>query len=349
MIIDGRPISASEPPYVIAEISANHGQDEDAAHALVIAAAEAGADAVKLQHYTPDTITVRSDHPDFVVRGGTLWDGTQLADLYAEAMTPWAWTEALVETARQAGITWFSSPFDNSAVDFLEPFNPAAYKIASAELVDLPLIRYVASQGRPMIMSTGMATLAEIDAAVTAAQSAGATDIALLRCSSAYPAPVGEIDLAVIPDMAERWSRPIGFSDHTLGTTASIVAVALGACVIEKHLIMDRADGGPDSAFSIEPAELRELIAAVRDAHAARGIIRYGPSESELASLAFRRSLRAVRPIAAGESFTADNVRSIRPAGGLAPDEIGSVIGQVAEHDLMQGAPITQADIRSAT
>ena len=348
LVIAGRTIGPDHPPYVIAEISANHGQSKAGAVELIHAAAAAGADAVKLQHYTPETITVRSSLPEFEVRGGTLWDGTQLADLYAEAMTPWEWTTDLAAAAADAGITWFSTPFDPSAADFLEEFDVPAYKVASFELIDLPLIRYVAAKGRPLIMSTGMATLAEIDAAVAAATEAGAPGLALLRCSSAYPAQLDEIGLRSIPVMAQLWSMPIGFSDHTLGAAAAIAAVALGACVIEKHLIMHRDDGGPDAAFSSEPAELAALVAGVRDAHAALGAVRFGPAPSERASLAFRRSLRAVTPIASGEPITADNVRSVRPAGGLAPDLIDLVVGSIAAHDLEQGAPVTWADIRPA-
>ena len=348
LAIAGRKIGPDQPPYVIAEISANHGQSKAAAVELIHAAAAAGADAVKLQHYTPETITVRSSHPDFEIRGGTLWDGAQLADLYAEAMTPWEWTADLATAAADAGITWFSTPFDPSAADYLEQFDVPAYKIASFELIDLPLIRYVAAKGRPLLMSTGMATLAEIDAAVTAADEAGAPGLALLRCSSAYPARLEEIGLRSIPVMAQLWSVPIGFSDHTLGSAAANASVALGACVIEKHLTMNRGDGGPDAAFSSEPAELAELVTGVRDAHVALGAVRFGPSPSETASLAFRRSLRAVAPIAAGQQLTVDNVRSVRPAGGLAPDLVDLVIGSVAVRDLEQGAPVNWADIRPA-
>jgi pseudaminic acid synthase len=346
MLIGDRRVGGGEPPYVIAEISANHGQSKSGAIELIHAAAEAGADAVKLQHYTPETITVRSSHPDFEVRGGTLWDGAQLADLYAEAMTPWEWTGDLAEAASKAGITWFSTPFDPTSVDFLEQFDVPVYKIASFEIIDLPLIRYVASKGRPLIISTGMATVAEIDAAVTAARQGGAPALTLLRCSSAYPARIDEIGLRAIPVMAQMWSVPIGFSDHTLGYTAAVAAVALGACVIEKHLTMRRSDGGPDAAFSSEPDELRALVTGVRDAHDALGTVRFGPSPSEAASLAFRRSLRAVAPIRAGEALTVDNLRSVRPAGGLAPDLVDTVLGMVATNDLEQGAPVTWADVR---
>lgn len=343
--IAGRVISADEPPYVIAEVSANHNGSLAAAVELVHAAAEAGADAVKLQHYTPETITVRSEHPDFQVRGGTLWDGRQLADLYAEAMTPWEWTPDLAAAATAAGIPWFSTPFDRSATDFLAGFDVPAYKIASFELIDLPLVRYVAAQGRPVVMSTGMATVAEIDAAVRAATDGGAPSVVLLRCNSGYPASPDEMDLRAIPVMAETWGVPVGLSDHTLGPSAAIAAVALGACVIEKHVTLRRSDGGPDAAFSLEPPELAELVTAVREAHRSLGHVRFGPTERERASLAFRRSLRTTRPIAAGEPLTVDNVASVRPAGGLPPDAIDAVLGHVAARALAAGDPLTWADV----
>ena len=345
MTIAGRSVSTRDRPYVIAEISANHGGRLETAIELVHVAAEAGADAIKLQHYTPETITVRSNHPDFEVKGGTLWDGAQLADLYAEAMTPWEWTEDLIAAARAAGIEWFSSPFDPTAVDFLAALDPPAFKIASFEIVDLGLIRDVASRGKPVIISTGMATADEIDRAVHTATEAGA-DIALLRCNSAYPAHPDEMDLRAIPTMSDIWRVPIGLSDHTRGHTAAVAAVALGACIIEKHLTLRRSDGGPDAEFSAEPEEFAALVAAVRDAHAALGSVRFGPTKHEMASLAFRRSLRAVQPVRAGERFTSDNVRSIRPSGGLAPSEIDHVLEMTAARDLDIGDPVTWSDVR---
>lgn len=337
-------ISASRP-YVIAEMSANHGGSLARALELIEAVAEAGADAVKFQHFTPETITVRSEHADFRVSGGTLWDGRQLADLYAEAMTPWEWTGDLVAAAQRWDIDWLSSPFDPSAVDFLEEFDISAYKIASFEIVDLPLISYAASKGRPLIISTGMATIAEIDAAVETAQSAGTPSLTLLRCNSGYPARADEMNLNAIPAMQARWNVPVGLSDHTLSSTAAIAAVALGATVVEKHVTLRRSDGGPDSAFSLEPPELHQLVVEVREAHAALGEVRFGPTPSELASTRFRRSLRAVRPIASGEPFTAANSRSIRPAGGLPPHDIDRIIGATAARSLEVGDPITWADV----
>jgi N-acetylneuraminate synthase len=346
--IDGRRIGRDHLPYVIAEISANHRGSKQAAVELIEAAAEAGADAVKLQHYTPETITMRSTHPDFRVGGGTLWDGRQLFDLYEEAMTPWEWTDDLVAAARKAGITWFSSPFDPTAIEFLAELDMAAYKIASFEIVDLPLIRAAAQHGKPLIISTGMATLSEIDAAVVTARGAGATSIGILRCNSGYPASAAEMDLRTIPVMADLWGLPVGLSDHTLGVAAAIAAVALGACIIEKHITFDRSEGGPDSAFSSEPGEFALLVSAVREAHSALGSVRFGPSEREVASRKFRRSLRAQQAILAGEVITTENVRSMRPAGGLAPDELDRIVGAIAVHDIEPGDPILWGDFRSA-
>ena len=327
--------------YVIAEISGNHQGGKDRAIELVRAAANTGANAVKFQHYTPETITVRSEHPDFRVKGGTLWDGRQLADLYAEAMTPWGWTESLVAEANKLGIDWFSSPFDPTAVDFLEQFDISMYKIASFEIVDLPLIRYVASKGKPMIISTGMATEREISDAVSAAQGSGSPSVSLLRCNSSYPASSNEMDLASIPAMIDRWKIPVGLSDHTVGSVAAIAAVALGATIIEKHLTLRRSDGGPDGAFSTEPEEFAALVRDVREAKSSIGEVRFGPSPSEFKSVAFRRSLRAVVEIKTGEVITGANVRSVRPAGGLAPDNFSRIEGKVATRNISIGEPIT--------
>lgn len=277
-----------------------------------------------------------------------LWDGRELYDLYDEAMTPWEWTDDLVATAQRSGIAWFSSALDPTAIEFLAAFDMSAYKIASFEIVDLPLIRAAAQHGKPPIISTGMATLSEIDAAVTAARDSGAKSIGILRCNSGYPASPAEMDLRAIPVMAELWGLPVGLSDHTLGATASIAAVALGACIIEKHLRFARSDGGPDSAFSAEPHELAALVSAVREAHAALGSVRFGPSEREVANRKFRRSLRAQRAILAGETITVENVRSMRPAGGLAPDELDRIIGTIAGHAIEPGDPIRWGDLRSA-
>ena len=313
--IAGREIGPDQPPYVIAEISANHRGSLAAAVELVHAAAESGADAVKLQHYTPDTITVRSDHPDFLVTGGTLWDGRQLADLYAEAMTPWEWTDDLAAAADDAGITWFSTPFDTTAADFLVRYDVPAFKIASFEIVDLPLIRHVAGLGKPVIVSTGMASMQEIDAAVDAT---GDTETAILRCNSGYPARPDEMDLRAIPVMRDRWNRPIGLSDHTLGATAAVAAVALGACIVEKHLTLRRSDGGPDAAFSAEPHELTELVDALRDAHATLGEARFGPSDANSpTSHSGDRSALRDRSLPARRSRPTTCARCVRQAAWL--------------------------------
>lgn len=345
MSIAGRHIGPHHPPYVIAEISANHLGGLDRALELVDRAAEAGADAVKLQHFTPDSITVRSDLPDFRVSGGTVWDGETLYELYSRAATPWEWTEVLIERAADRGLALFSSPFDNRAVDFLASLDTPAYKIASFELIDLPLIRHAAGRGKPLIISTGMASVGEIDEAVCAARDGGAPSIALLRCNSGYPADPSEMDLRAIPAMAAMWDVPIGLSDHTLTPTSAIAAVALGAVIVEKHLTLRRSEGGPDASFSLEPDEFAALTEALRETHASLGRVRFGPSTREVASIRYRRSLRAVRAIAADEPITKNNVRSVRPAGGLRPDEISSIVGMRAARPLEAGAAITWADL----
>lgn len=332
-------------PWVIAELSANHHSSKSVALETLAAAAEAGADAVKFQHYKPETMTVKSDHPDFKIKGGTLWDGQQLTDLYRGAMMPWEWTPDLVDECRRLGVSWLSTPFDNSAVDYLEQLNPPAYKIASFEMVDLPFVRKVAGTGRPVIMSTGMASLAEIDAAVTAVKSTSDAGLVLLRCNSSYPADPSEMDLSAIPMMRSLWDVPIGLSDHTLSPTSAVVATALGASVIEKHITLRRSDGGPDAQFSLEPGEFKELVDAVHEAHACLGDVRFGPSEREKSSLAFRRSLRVTAPIRAGEPLSRENVRSVRPAGGLAPEELTSLLGLKVIRDLKVGDPVTWDDV----
>lgn len=331
----------SGTPVVVAEVSANHGGKEKHMYSLLRAIAGTGAKVVKFQHYTPDTLTVRSSRPEFTVKGGTSWDGQTLYDLYAEAMTPWEWTRDMVALCRDLGMEWFSTPFDHSAVDYLEEFEPVAYKIASFELVDLPLIRYVASRRRPVVISTGMATEDEIDRAVDAAWESGASQVILLRCNSSYPADPTEMDLAAIPFMAERWKTPIGLSDHTLSSTSSVVAVALGAVMIEKHVTLNRSNGGPDSAFSLEPTELKSLINDVEEAARAIGTVRFGPTESEHSSLVFRRSLRFVTPLLTGDEITPGSVRSMRPAGGLEPDQLTNVIGRRVNCSVEVGEPVT--------
>lgn len=340
-----RDIGAGHPPYVIAELSANHGQDFDQACAIVRAAHDAGADAVKLQTYTPDTITIDCDRPDFQIGRGTIWAGKNLYKLYGEAFTPWEWQPKLKELAGSLGLHCFSTPFDDTAVDFLEAMQVPAYKIASFENVDIPLIRRVARTGKPVIVSTGMATADEIRDAVEAVRGEGNGQVALLKCTSAYPAPPEDMNLATIPDLARRFDVPVGLSDHTLGIATPVAAVALGACIIEKHLTLSRATPGPDSAFSLEPHEFKAMVAAVREAQRAVGRVSYEVTEREQASRVFRRSLYVVRDIKAGERFTRDNVRSIRPGHGLPPVMIDRVLGRVATRDLARGTPLALEDV----
>ncbi len=327
--------------YVIAELSANHNRDIDAAIELVHAARDAGADAVKVQTYTPDTITLKSDRDPFRIAGGTLWDGKLLWDLYKEAYMPWEWQPRLKEEAERLGLHFFSTPFDFTAVDFLEELEVPAYKIASFELVDLPLIRKVAATGKPLILSTGMATVSEIEEAVAVARDAGAEQIALLRTNSAYPAPPDEMDLRTIPHMAEMFGVPVGLSDHTLGIAVPVAAVAMGAALIEKHLTLSRSVPGPDSAFSLEPQEFKEMVEAVRTAERALGGVRYGPTPKEQASRVFRRSLFVVKDVRAGEPLTPENVRSIRPAHGLHTRHYDEVLGKRARVDIAAGTPLS--------
>lgn len=338
--IGRRSVGAGQPTYVIAELSANHNQKFEQAVRIVHAAKEAGVDAVKLQTYTADTITMRSDRECFRIKGGTLWDGRTLYDLYEEAFTPWEWQPKLKQLCDDLDLDCFSSAFDPTAVDFLEEIGVPAHKIASPELVDIPLIQEMARTGKPLILSTGMATTEEIEEAIAAARAAGTTQIALLRCSSAYPAPPDEMNLRSIPDMIERFRLPVGLSDHTPGIAVSIAAVSLGATLIEKHLTMSRADGGPDSAFSLEPQEFKTLVDAVRTAEKALGQVQYGPTPHEIKTRAYRRSLFVVAAIRKGEEFTSENVRSIRPADGLHPRYLPDVVGRRASVDIERGTPL---------
>jgi N-acetylneuraminate synthase len=332
----GRAIGPNEPPYVVAEMSGNHNGDIGRAFAIMEAAKEAGADAVKMQTYTADTITIDHDGPGFTIEGG-LWDGRTLYDLYQEAHTPWDWHQALFEKARALGIVLFSAPFDPTAIDFLESLNAPAYKIASFEAIDLPLIEKAAATGKPLILSTGMADLAEIEEAVAAARKGGATEILVLHCVSAYPAPAAECNLATIPDLAQKLGVLVGLSDHTLGTAVPIAAVANGAVMIEKHLTLRRADGGPDAAFSLEPEELKTLVDGVRTAWEAFGRPDYERKESEKGNVIFRRSLYIVRDVDEGEVLSEHNVRSIRPGFGLAPKHLPEIVGRPATRPLKRG------------
>jgi pseudaminic acid synthase len=340
--IADRSIGPGHPTYIIAEVSANHNQNFDEAVRMIREAKSMGADAVKLQTYTPDTITIDSDRPEFIVgQKSELWAGKRLYDLYGEAYTPWDWQPKLKRIADEIGIHLFSSPFDRTAVDFLEAMDVPAYKIASFEVVDLPLIQKVAKTGKPIIMSTGMATLAEIDDAVRAAKEAGNSQIALLKCTSAYPAPPEGMNLATIPHLAQAFGVPAGLSDHTLGISVPVAAVALGACIIEKHFTMSRSVPGPDSAFSLEPHEFKSMVEAVRVAEKAIGRVSYGVDEKESQSRIFRRSLYVVANIKAGEAITERNVRSIRPANGLPPKYLPQVLGKKAARDLPKGTPLS--------
>jgi len=337
--INGRPIGPGFPPYIIAELSANHNGDLQRALKTISMAKEMGADAIKLQTYTADTLTIDCEREDFQIQGG-LWDGYSLYKLYEQAHTPFEWHKEMFEYARKIGITCFSTPFDESAVDLLEDLNVPAYKIASFEVVDLPLIRYVAGMGKPMIISTGMANLEEITEAIEAARSAGCKDIVLLHCISGYPAPIVQSNLRTICDIEERFDVVVGLSDHTLGTTVSIASVALGACVIEKHVTLSRTDKGPDSDFSLEPAELKRLCVESKDAWAALGVAGYERKPVEESSMKFRRSIYVVKSIRIGETFTADNIRRIRPGFGLAPKYIDEILGKSATCDIDYGTAL---------
>ncbi len=339
IVINGRVIGPGNPVYIIAEMSANHGQDFDQAARIIEAAAVAGADAVKLQTYTPDTITIPCDNQYFRIKG-TIWEGRTLYDLYQEAYTPWEWQPRLKQIADQLGIALFSTPFDATAVEFLEEMGVPAHKVASFELVDLALLERIGATGKPVIMSTGMASLAEIDEAVVTLRRAGAGGIALLKCTSAYPASAMEMNLRTIPHLAEAFGVAAGLSDHTTGIVAPVAAVSLGACIIEKHFTMGRAAGGPDSVFSLEPQEFAAMVAAVRETEQAIGRVCYELSAAEEKSKAFRRSLFVVEDVRAGELLGPHNVRSIRPGYGLPPRYLPMVLGRPASRDINKGTPL---------
>ncbi len=345
--IAGRPIGAGAPPFIIAELSGNHNGDIDRARRLIDVAAEAGADAVKLQTYTPDTITLDHDGPGFRLEGG-LWAGRTLYELYAEAHTPYAWHAPLFAHARACGIAIFSSVFDETAVDLLDGLDAPAYKIASFEAVDLPLIARTAATGRPLIISTGMASRAEIAAALAIARAHGSGEAALLHCVSAYPATFADAKLGAIARLAADFGCVTGLSDHTPGTTAAVAAVALGASVIEKHVTLARADGGPDAAFSLEPDELARLVRDCRDAHAALGEAAYARGVEESANRIYRRSLYVVADVAQGEPLTGVNVRSIRPGLGLPPAALAEVLGRPAARPLARGEPLAWDMVETA-
>lgn len=337
--IAGCSIGDSCPPYVIGELSANHNGDLACALKLIEVAQAAGVSAVKLQTYRPDTITIDCAEEDFSIGEG-LWKGRSLYELYEEAHTPWEWHPELFAKARALGVTLFSSPFDTTAVDFLEDLEAPAYKIASFEMIDLPLVRYAASTGKPLIVSTGMASLEEIAETVEVLRETGCEDFVLLRCVSGYPAPAEDYNLRSLPFLREKFNCLVGLSDHTLSNATAVASVALGACVIEKHFTLDRQRGGPDDSFSLEPSELSALCTDARVAYEALGRVHFGRKSSELSNVKFRRSLYAVENVAAGEPLTAANVRSIRPGFGLAPKHLPAVLGRRAAHDLKRGTAL---------
>lgn len=342
--IAGRDIGPEYPPYVIAELSANHNGRLDTALEIISKAKQAGADAVKLQTYTADTITLNSDGPEFKITGG-LWDGRTLYDLYQEAHMPWGWHKPLFDHARKLNITIFSSPFDSTAVDLLEDLNAPAYKIASFEAIDLPLIKCVASTGKPMIISTGMADADEIQEAIEAARQGGCKELAILHCVSGYPAPAADYNLRTIPDMVRRFGLVTGLSDHTLDNTTAVTSVAVGASIIEKHFTLNRNGGGPDDSFSLEPTELEALCRDSKTAWKALGKVDYGRKSSEQGNVQFRRSLYFVKSLKAGDVITEHSIRSVRPGYGIAPKYLPDVVGKIAKRDIEINTPVRISDL----
>jgi pseudaminic acid synthase len=343
--IENREIGPGQPVYIIAEISANHNGSLDEALKIVDAAAEAGVDAVKLQTYTPDTMTIDSDKPPFQIGQGTIWEGKNLYQLYQEAYTPWEWQPKILEHAQKAGLQCFSTPFDATSVDFLEEMGVHAYKVASFELTDIPLLKKVAGTGKPMIVSTGMGTLAEIEEAVRTVKEAGNPQLALLKCTSAYPAPPEAMNLRTMVNLGETFDVVVGLSDHTLGNAGAVASVALGACIIEKHITLDRNVPGPDSAFSLEPHEFKALVKDVREASSALGGVNYRPTEKEMASRIFRRSICVAEDVKAGDPITDKNCRVVRPSDGLHPRFYPYVLGKRFATDAEKGTPVSWAMI----
>lgn len=339
--IGNRTVGDDYPVFIIAELSANHIQDFDIAVETIKAIHDSGADAIKLQTYTADTMTINSDNEYFQIKQGTLWDGKTLYQLYQEAYTPWEWQPKLKKIAEDLGLICFSSPFDKTAVDFLEGMNVPAYKVASFEITDIPLIEYIASKGKPIIISTGIATLSDIEEALAACRREGNNNIALLKCTSSYPAPIEEMNLRTIPNMADTFKTVVGLSDHTSSISVSIASVALGAKVIEKHFILDRKLGGPDAAFSIEPDEFRSMVKAVREVEKALGEINYELTGSSIKNREFSRSLFVVKDMNKGEIYTNENVRSIRPGFGINPKHLKEIIGRKARTKIKKGTPMT--------
>ena len=345
--INGRQIGVDYSPYIIAEMSANHNGDINNAYKIINIAKKSGAGAVKLQTYHPDTITMDVNTPEFMIEGG-LWGGQSLYELYKNAFMPWEWHQPLFDYAKKIGITIFSSPFDNTAVDLLEDLNTPAYKIASFEAIDLPLIKYVAQTGKPMIISTGMADYLEIQEAIEAAREGGCKELAILHCVSGYPAPAGDYNLRTLVDMQQKFGLVTGLSDHTIDNTTAIASVALGTSIIEKHVTLDRNGGGPDDSFSLESKELSELCTGAKMAWEALGSVDYGRKSSEQANVKFRRSLYFVKDIKKGEVITKEHVKSIRPGYGLAPKYINQIIGLVVTNNIAKGSPVDSSFIKDA-
>jgi pseudaminic acid synthase len=342
IIVEGRKIGPNHKPFIIAEMSGNHNQSLERALAIVEAAAKAGAHALKIQTYTADTMTLNLENPEFKIEDSdSLWKGNTLYQLYQQAYTPWEWHKPIFDRARELGMIPFSTPFDETAVDFLEELDVPMYKIASFENTDIPLIKKVASTGKPMIISTGMATVAELDETVRAAREAGCKDLILLKCTSTYPASPENTNILTIPHMRELFNCQVGLSDHTMGVGVAVASVALGATVIEKHFTLSRADGGVDSAFSMEPEEMKTLVIETERAWQALGEVKYGPTEKEKASLKFRRSIYVAKDIKAGEEFTKDNLRIIRPGFGLSPKYYDILLGKKAKQNLVKGTALT--------
>lgn len=340
LIISNKIINEKSPTFIIAEISANHLQSFDNAVKIIKEAKRAGADAVKLQTYTPDTITLDCNNKYFQITQGTIWDGTTLHKLYQEAYTPWEWQPKLKEIAEEEGLIFFSSPFDVTAVDFLEEMDVPAYKVASFEITDIPLIEYIASKGKPIIISTGIATLADIEEALNVCKRMGNEKVALLKCTSAYPSPLEDINLRVIPNMKDTFGTVVGLSDHTLGHTVALGAVALGAKIVEKHITLNRADGGPDAKFSMEPDEFKEMVIRIRELEKALGNVTYELTEKQKKSREHSRSLFVVKNIKKGELFTEENIKSIRPGFGLSTKYIKDIVGKKARKDITKGTPV---------
>jgi pseudaminic acid synthase len=334
-------VGDSSPCFIIAELSANHNQKLEVALETVKAAKAAGADCIKLQHYKPDTITIDCSNKYFQINQGTIWDGNTLFKLYQEAFMPWEWTGKIMEAAHQEGLVCFSSPFDFTAVDFLEQYHVPAYKIASFEITDIPLIEYVASKGKPVIISTGIAGVEDIELALDTCRRAGNNQIALLKCTSSYPAPLKEVNLNTIPDMRQKFKTVVGLSDHTMGVSVPVASVALGAKIIEKHFILDKALGGPDASFSLNPEEFKLMVDSVRDVENALGTVSYELSQKTIKSREFSRSLFAVENIKAGEIFTRNNIKSIRPGFGLHPKHYEEILGKKAKTDIEKGTPLS--------